>query len=254
MAKLYDTDELEQYKADLFSDIINGHYEHVIEIIIDMTTIENDLGNISRITRSLNNHKSGIMHEIVKWMHFIGTKWIIIAVPVLLKGFERFNIDWPDLKIIQKFTDNLIKERDAKLAQDPENTNITENSDDAKRTAEYYKRQIATSVIEDDMIRAFELLSDFGWTHRDDIGDIRELNTILNRNKQRIIASILDDMLKSTDDDICYSMPQVIDGLKNAGIHWPDLKHINTTVDNIQGDLYEYQQPVNNIVHRNRKT
>ena len=173
------------------------------------------------------------------------------------EDLKTVGVDWPELTTILKSTTHEINQffgiGTTDNSSHDTNTNITEDSDDAKRKAEYYKRQIATSVIEDDMITAFELLSEFGWIHRDDLGDLKELNTILNHNKQRIMVGILDEMARLNDADVCYQIPQIIDGLKHAGIHWPDLKHVNTTVDNIQGDLYEYQQPVNNIVHRNRK-
>jgi hypothetical protein len=77
------------------------------------------------------------------------------------------------------------------------------------------------------------------------------------------MKGIRDYMLELDSDGICYIMPQIIDGLKIAGITWPDLAVLEQSIDLIQrekednddlednDELHERRTTVNNITYRN---
>ena len=240
-----DDHEMAQYKADLLSDIHGKHYVSVIDAVPDITQYTN-LGNVDRITHALEEHKHGIMRALLEMIKLGSSNELSLYGPTLLNGFAKLGIDWPDLDVIKTSIANTSPK------------NLSEDRDNEQRKADGYKRDIAMGVIQNDMDWVLESLAEFGWTDPQDLGDVAELNTILTKHKQRIMKGIRDYMLELDSDGICYIMPQILAGLDNAGIKWPDLQVLDQSVDLIQqekedddAELYERRKTVNNVTYRN---
>jgi hypothetical protein len=246
-----DDNEIEQYKADLLSDIYDKQYTSVIDIIFDITHHKN-IGNVERITRALEKHKHGVLRALLNMVLHSSSHDTVSYGPFVLDGFKKLGIKWPELDIIKT---SIAKP----LTTNKSNTELSENRDNTTHRADEYKREIAMGVIKNDMDWVMESLAEFGWTDSQDLGDVTDLNRILVQHKQRIMKGIRDYMLGLDSDGICYIMPQILAGLENAGITWPDLKVLEQSVDLIQqekeepDDINEHRKFVNNTTHRNRR-
>jgi len=240
-----DDHEMAQYKADLLSDIHGKHYIAVLDAVPDITQYTN-LGNVDRITRTLEEHKHGIMRALLEMIKLGSSNELSLYGPTLLNGFAKLGIDWPDLDVIR-----------TSIAKTPLKE-LSENRDHAKWIADEYKDSIIIGVLRNDMDLLLQSLAEFGWTDSQDRGDVTDLTTLMTNHKQRIMKGIREYMLELDSDGICYIMPQILDGLDNAGIKWPDLQVLGQSVDLIQQEkdednveLNERRKSVNNITYRN---
>lgn len=245
-----DDHEMAQYKADLLSDIYGKHYIAVLDAVPDITQYTN-IGNVDRITRALEEHKHGIMRALLDMIKLGSSNELSLYGPTLLNGFAKLGIDWPDLDIIK-----------TSIAKTPPKE-LSENRDHAKWIADEYKDSIVIGIHRNDMVLLLQSLADFGWTNSQDRGDVTGLTTLMNHHKQRIMKGIREYMLGLDSNSICYIMPQILDGLKIAGINWPDLKVLEQSIDILQqekednddlednDELNERRKTVNNITYRN---
>ena len=115
------------------------------------------------------------------------------------------------------------------------------------------------------MEAAFEILAEFAWIPTKYVGDIADINHALERNKFKVMKGLLAYMRGLEDNDICYIMPQILDGLLHAGIKWSELSVIDNSVTKIQQrieaeeldetDYGDYGDAiaVNNAMNRNRR-
>ena len=245
-----DDHEMAQYKADVLSDIYGKHYIAVLDAVPDITRYEN-IGNIARITHALEEHKHGIMRALLEMIKLGSSNNLSLYGPALLNGFAKLGITWPDLDIIK-----------TSIAKTPPKE-LSENRDHAKQIADEYRDGIVIGVHRNDMDLLFQSLAEFSWTDPQDLDDVTDLTTLMNHHKQRIMKGIRDYMLELDSDGICYIMPQILDGLKIAGITWPDLAVLEQSIDLIQkekednddlednAELNERRKTVNNITYRN---
>jgi hypothetical protein len=242
-----DDHEMAQYKADVLSDIYGKHYIAVLDAVPDITQYTN-IGNVDRITRALEEHKHGIMRALLDMIKLGSSNELSLYGPTLLNGFAKLGIVWPDLDIIK-----------TSIAKTPPKE-LSENRDHAKWIADEYKDGIVIGIHRNDMDLLFQSLAEFGWVDPQDRGDVADLTTLMTNHKQRIMKGIRDHMLELDSAGICYIIPQIIAGIQNAGISWPDLKIIEQGVDDMiqqqldnedNDELNERRKTVNNITYRN---
>ena len=242
-----DDREIEQYKADVLSDIYGKHYIAVLDAVPDITQHKN-IGNVDRITRALEEHKPGIMRALLVMIKLGSSNNLSLYGPALLNGFAKLGIAWPDLDVIR-----------TSIAKAPPKE-LSENRDHAKWIADEYKDGIVIGVLRNDMELLLQSLAEFGWVDPQDRGDVADLTTLMTTHKQRIMKGIRDHMLELDSAGMCYIIPQIIAGIQNAGISWPDLKIIEQGVDDMiqqqldnedNDELNERRKTVNNTTYRN---
>ena len=241
-----DDHEMAQYKADLLSDIHGNHYIAVIDAVPDITRHEN-IGDVDSITRALDEHKHGIMRALLEMIKLGSSNNLSSYGPDLLNGFAKLGIAWPELDVIR-----------TSIAKTP-TTELSENRDHAKWIADEYRDGIVIGVLRNDMDLLFQSLAEFSWTDPQDLDDVSDLTTLMTNHKQRIMKGLREYMLGLDPDGICYIIPQILDGLRIAGINWPDLKVLEQSVDLMQqekdkdddleghDELNERRKTVNNI-------
>lgn len=215
-------DLIEEIKANILHDLHDTYYVAVIDSIIYLEDYEN-IGDISRITTELGRHKDGIMRTMLQMIKNSGLQH---SLP-FLDGLARFRIKWPELDIIRR-------------SVNADNKSITEANYELNTAS--YKVNIAGAVLRNDMDTMVEELAEFCWIPREHVGDINKLTDILEQYKTRVMKGILSYMRSLDDPSISYIMPQILSGLENAGIKWPELAIIDRSVTKIQKRIEDEEE------------
>ncbi len=216
---------IENLKADMLHDLHDRYYIAVIDAI-DYLKEHEDIGDISRITPELERHKDGLMRTM---LHMIKESGSYHSLSVL-DGLARLGIKWPELDIIRK-------------SANANNKPIAEANHELNAAS--YKVNIAGAVLKNDIDTLVEELAEFAWVSREHIGDVTKLTYILEQHKNRVMKGLLSYMRSLDDRGICYIMPQILGGLENAGIKWPDLAIIDRSVEKIQKRLEDEEEAEN---------
>lgn len=209
-----DDESIEEIKANILHDLRDTYYIAVIDAL-DYLKDYDDLGDISRIVTELERHKDGIMRKMLHMIKDHGLKHCVS----FLDGLKRFGIKWPELDVIRKSANS-------------NNKPIAEANHELNAAS--YKVNIAGAVLRNDIDTLVEELAEFAWVSREHIGDVAKLTSILEQHKTRVMKGLLSYMRELDDNGIVYIMPQIIAGLENANITWPELSIIDRSVDKIQ--------------------
>lgn len=217
--------DVEEIKSNIILDLYDSDFLAVIDSIGELSHFKN-LGDIARVAKQLEYHKDNLMRTILRMAKESGTYH---SLPVL-NGLARLSIKWPELDIIRK-------------SANADNKNITEANH--ALNAASYKVNIAGAVLRNDIDTLVEELAEFAWIPREYIGDVSKLTYILDQHKNRVMKGILSYMRSIDDPGICYIMPQILSGLENAGVKWPDLAIIDRSVEKIQKRIEDEEEARN---------
>lgn len=218
----YSDDEIEEIKANIVHDLNGGYYREVLDIIAELKYRNANIGDVADITPLLQRHKSELIKQLLIIIKHSSTYELSKYFKDFINGLHNFGINWPEFKIMLKS----INADNPKLDESVSKTDV-----------ELSKREIIKEIIKNDLETALELLSEFAWIPRERLGDITDLNRILRLKKHQVMSALLSYMRSLDDNGICYIMPQILGGLENAGIDWPELKIVDRSVDKIQQRL-----------------